>query len=53
MIVKVAVEFENVIDMDVFVEGLWLLNRVDVFVEVSVMDMGEYVVVVVGEVYFE
>jgi len=52
-IVKVAVEPENVTDMDALVEGLRLLNRADAFVEVSVMDTGEHVVAAAGEVHLE
>lgn len=39
--------------MGVLVCGLWFFNWVDLFVEVSVFVSGEYVIVVVGEVYLE
>ena len=52
-IVKVAVEPENVTDMDALIDGLRLLNRADAFVEVSVMDTGEHVIAAAGEVHLE
>jgi len=52
-IVKVAVEPENVGDMDSLLKGLRLLNRADAFVEVSVMETGEHVIAAAGEVHLE
>ena len=52
-IVKVAIEPENVTDMDALIDGLRLLNRADAFVEVSVMDTGEHVIAAAGEVHLE
>ena len=52
-IVKVAVEPENVSDMDALIEGLRLLNRADAFVEVSLTETGEHVVAAAGEVHLE
>ena len=40
---KVAIEPENVSDMDALIEGLRLLNRADAFVEVSLTETGEHV----------
>ena len=51
-IVKVAIEPENVSDMDALIEGLRLLNRADAFVEVSLTETGEHVVAA-GEVHLE
>ena len=39
--------------MPKLVEGLRLLNRADPFVEVSVLDSGEHVLGVAGEVHLE
>ena len=52
-IVKVAIEPENVTDMDALIQGLRLLNRADAFVEVSLMDTGEHVIAAAGEVHLE
>ena len=52
-IVKVAIEPENVSDMDALIEGLRLLNRADAFVEVSLTETGEHVVAAAGEVHLE
>lgn len=52
-IVKVAVEPENVADMPALAEGLRLLNRSDAFVEVGLMETGEYVIAAAGEVHLE
>ncbi len=48
-IVRVAVESARPAEMPQLEEGLRLLNRADPFVEVSVLDSGEYVIGAAGE----
>ncbi|CAL8464184.1 g3719 [Coccomyxa elongata] len=52
-IVRVAVESARPAEMPQLEEGLRLLNRADPFVEVSVLDSGEYVIGAAGEVHLE
>lgn len=47
-IVRVAVESARPAEMPQLEEGLRLLNRADPFVEVSVLDSGEYVIGAAG-----
>lgn len=48
-IVRVAVESARPAEMPQLEEGLRLLNRADPFVEVSVLDSGEYVIGAAGD----
>ncbi len=47
-IVRVAVESARPAEMPQLEEGLRLLNRADPFVELSVLDSGEYVIGAAG-----
>jgi ribosome assembly protein 1 len=52
-IVRVAVEPENLSDMDKLYEGLKILNQSDPSVEVLVQETGEHVIVAAGELHLE
>ncbi|KAH6814500.1 Ribosomal protein S5/Elongation factor G/III/V family protein [Perilla frutescens var. frutescens] len=50
---KVAIEPSDPADIGALMKGLWLLNRADPFVEVTISTRGEHVLAAAGEVHLE